>query len=159
MAIRRLQSELKQLTKDPSYFFSVNPNESNFLEWEFVMIGPPETFYEGGLFKGKLTFPKDYPNKAPTLIFDTCMYHPNIYNDGKVCISILHDGVDQYGEESVNERWNPSHSVNTVLLSIVSMLGYPNFNSPANIDASREWQDNIDSYRKKIYRIVSETQS
>ena len=86
------------------------------------------------------------------------MYHPNIFNDGKVCISILHEGVDQYGEESVNERWNPSHSVNTVLLSIVSMLGYPNFNSPANIDASREWQDNVESYKKKIYRIVSNTQ-
>ena len=78
MAIRRLQSELSQLTKDPSYFFSVNPNEDNFLEWEFVMIGPPETFYEGGLFKGKLTFPSGYPNKAPTLIFNTNMYHPNI---------------------------------------------------------------------------------
>lgn len=159
MAIRRLQSELKQLKNDPSYFFSVEPEEDNFLKWNFLMIGPPETFYEGGIFKGILEFPKEYPNRAPVLSFVTSMYHPNIYKDGKVCISILHEGVDQWGEESVTERWNPSHSVNTVMMSIVSMLGYPNFNSPANVDASKEWRDDINSYKKKIYKIVSDTQN
>ena len=159
MAIRRLQSELMQLKKDPSYFFSVEPNENNFLKWDFLMIGPPETFYEGGIFKGELYFPKEYPNKAPVLTFTSEMHHPNIYKDGKVCISILHEGVDQWGEESVTERWNPSHSVNTVMMSIVSMLGYPNFNSPANVDASREWQDSIETYKNKIYKIVSNTQN
>jgi len=159
MAIRRLQSELTQLIKEPSYFYSVTPKENNFLEWDFLMIGPPDTFFDGGMFKGNLKFPKEYPNRPPELRFITDMYHPNIYNDGNVCISILHEGVDQYGEESVSERWNPSHSVNTVLLSVVSMLGFPNFNSPANVDASREWQDNITSYKTKIYKIVSKTQN
>ena len=159
MAIRRLQSELTQLTKEPSYFYSVTPNENNFLEWDFLMIGPPDTFFEGGIFKGNLKFPKEYPNRPPQLKFITDMYHPNIYNDGKVCISILHEGVDQYGEESVTERWNPSHGVNTVLLSVVSMLGFPNFNSPANVDASREWQDNVTVYKNKIYKIVCKTQN
>ena len=58
MAIRRLQSELKQLNKEPNYFYSVSPNSDNFLEWDFVMIGPPETFYEGGIFNGKIKFSK-----------------------------------------------------------------------------------------------------
>ena len=159
MAIRRLQSELKQLNKEPNYFYSVSPNSDNFLEWDFVMIGPPETFYEGGIFNGKISFPKEYPNKPPHLRFTSNMYHPNIYSDGNVCISILHEGVDQYGYESVSERWNPSHSVNTVLMSITSMLGFPNFDSPAHVDASKEWSNSEESYKKKIFRLVAESQN
>ena len=159
MAIRRLQTELKQLTKEPNYFFSVSPNEENFFEWDFIIIGPPETFYEGGLFKGKMTFPSNYPIRAPDLKFTTPLYHPNIYKDGKVCISILHEGEDQYGYESVNERWNPSHGVNTVLLSILSMLGCPNFESPANVDASTEWRDSESEFKKKVFKLVAETQN
>ena len=87
------------------------------------------------------------------------MYHPNIYSNGSVCISILHELVDQYGYESVNERWNPSQSVSTVLMSILSMLGYPNFDSPANVDASKEWKDSVETYKKKIYRLVAESQN
>jgi|TARA_Y100000992_G_C21162625_1_gene441891 ubiquitin-conjugating enzyme E2 G1 len=159
MAIRRLQSEIMQLNKEPNYFFSVSPNESNFLLWNFILIGPPETFFEGGIFKGTIEFPKEYPNKPPKLIFTSNMYHPNIYSNGSVCISILHEGVDQYGYESVNERWNPSQSVSTVLMSILSMLGYPNFDSPANVDASKEWKDSVDTYKKKIYELVAESQN
>ena len=159
MAIRRLQSELTQINKDPNYFYSVTPNEPNFLEWKFLMIGPPDTFYEGGIFKGQLMFPKEYPNRPPKLKFTSNMYHPNIYTDGRVCISILHEGVDEYGYESVTERWNPSHSVNTILMSIVSMLGFPNFDSPANVDASKEWKESINTFKKKIYKIVSESQN
>ena len=159
MAIRRLQSEIIQLNNEPNYFFSVSPNESNFLLWDFTLIGPPETFFEGGIFKGTINFPKEYPNKPPKLIFTSNMYHPNIYSNGSVCISILHEGVDQYGYESVNERWNPSQSVSTVLMSILSMLGYPNFDSPANVDASKEWKDSVDTYKKKIYKLVAESQN
>ena len=30
--------------------------------------------------------------------------HSNIYNDGKVCISILHEGQDEFGYEDIS--WN-----------------------------------------------------
>lgn len=159
MAIIRLSSELKQLNKDPNYFYSATPDEDNFLLWNFVMIGPPETFYEGGIFKGTIIFPKEYPNKPPKLKFSSNLHHPNIYKTGEVCISILHEGVDQYNYENVGERWNPSHSVNSILMSILSILGYPNFDSPANIDASVEWKGNVDSYKRKIYSLVSESQN
>jgi ubiquitin-conjugating enzyme E2 G1 len=158
MAVRRLMSELKEINKDPNYFFSVLPNEDNFMEWSFIMIGPPDTFYEGGIFEGILNFPKEYPNHPPKLKFITNIYHPNIYQNGNVCISILHEGVDEYEYESVNERWNPSQSVNTILLSILSILGCPNFDSPANIDASLEWKKSKDTYKKKIFKLVYETQ-
>jgi ubiquitin-protein ligase len=54
-----------------------------------------------------------------------------------VCISILHEpGDDKYGYESASERWLPVHTVETILLSVISMLADPNYESPANVDAA-----------------------
>ena len=53
-------------------------------------MGPTETPYEGGFFQAEMRFPNDYPNHPPTLRFISEFWHPNVYDDGRVCISILH---------------------------------------------------------------------
>ena len=83
------------------------------------------------------------------------MFHPNIYPDGKICISILHEGIDVYGYEDISERWNPSHSVNSILLSISSILCEGNIESPANVDASKLWKENFNEYKKIIYKQIA----
>jgi ubiquitin-conjugating enzyme E2 G1 len=157
MALKRLHSEYIQITKDPNYFYSILPNPDNFLIWDILIIGPPDTLWAGGIFNTKIEFPKNYPNSPPTFYFVSELFHPNIYSDGKVCISILHEGIDEYGYESVNERWNPSHSVNSILMSILSMFSDPNLESPANLDASKMWKENLSEYKKKIYNLVTKT--
>ena len=156
MAIKRLQMEYKQYLKEPNYFYSIEPNEDNFLIWNILLIGPADTIFEGGIFKCQLTFTKEYPIKPPTFNFIDKIFHPNIYKDGKVCISILHEGTDIFGYENISERWNPSQNVNSILMSIISLLPEPNFDSPANIDASVLWRSNYNEYKKKIYKLVSQ---
>jgi ubiquitin-conjugating enzyme E2 G1 len=129
----------------------------NFFVWNVLLVGPPESPFEGGIFKCQFTFSKDYPNKAPEFKFLSNIPHPNIYPDGKVCISILHEGKDEWGYEDISERWNPSHSVNSVLMSILSMLPNPNFESPANVDISVMWKNKWDEYKKMIYYIVAKS--
>lgn len=158
MSLKRLQAELRQIMKEPNYFFSVFPDENNFHKWNVILIGPSDTIFEGANIKAEIDFPTEYPNRAPQFKFVTPLFHPNIYSDGKVCISILHEGVDEFGYESISERWNPSQSVNTILISIISMLSAPNFESPANVDASKMWRENFDEYKKIIYKMVSHTQ-
>lgn len=46
-----------------------------------MIVGPPETLYEGGLFKAELVFPTDFPNNPPTMKFLSPMWHPNGMND------------------------------------------------------------------------------
>ena len=111
MALKRLHAEYKQIILDPNYFYSVCPDPKNFYTWNVILIGPPDSPFEGGIFNCQFNFPHDYPNKAPEFKFISNIYHPNIYTDGKVCISILHNGQDEWGYESIAERWNPSHSV------------------------------------------------
>lgn len=57
--------------------------------------------------------------------------------NGNVCISILHEpGEDKYGYERPEERWLPIHTVETIMISVISMLADPNGDSPANVDAA-----------------------
>ncbi|KAL8177883.1 UNVERIFIED_CONTAM: Ubiquitin-conjugating enzyme subunit [Gekko kuhli] len=95
--------------------------------------------------EARLRFPIDYPYSPPAFRFLTKMWHPNIYETGDVCISILHPPVDDpQSGELPSERWNPTQNVRTILLSVISLLNEPNTFSPANVDASvmyRKWKE------------------
>jgi len=153
-----LRRQLAELTKHPVEGFSAGlVDESNLYEWEIMIIGPADTFYEGGFFKARLTFPTEFPLLPPKMRFITPMWHPNIYPDGLVCISILHaPGDDQYGYEDAGERWMPVHSVESILLSVISLLSSekPNLDSPANVDAAKEVRTDFAAYKKKVRRLV-----
>eukprot|EP00270_Netrium_digitus_P020949 TRINITY_DN8781_c0_g1_i2.p1 TRINITY_DN8781_c0_g1~~TRINITY_DN8781_c0_g1_i2.p1 ORF type:complete len:166 (-),score=24.67 TRINITY_DN8781_c0_g1_i2:499-996(-) len=153
-----LRKQLKDLAKNPVDGFSAGlVDDSNVFEWQVTIIGPPDTFYEGGFFNAIMTFPINYPNSPPTVRFVSDMWHPNVYPDGRVCISILHaPGDDPSGYELASERWSPVHTVETILISIISMLSSPNDESPANIDAA--WRDYREEFKKKVSRIVRRSQ-
>jgi ubiquitin-conjugating enzyme E2 G1 len=155
MAMRRLQAELKQILNEPNPFYSIDIDEHNFLIWNVMLFGPSDGIFEGGIFKCQFNFPLNYPNSPPAFHFITQLFHPNIYQNGKVCISILHEGADEYGYEHISERWNPSHSVNSILMSILTLLNNPNFESPANVDASVMWQRDFQQYKKIVYKTIA----
>ncbi|CBY13022.1 unnamed protein product [Oikopleura dioica] len=161
-----LSTELNKLTKEPVEGFSISlKSEHNLYEWKVAIFGPPKTLYEGGYFKAEMTFPKDYPYSPPTFRFRTEMWHPNIYENGDVCISILHPPVDDpQSGELPSERWNPTQNVRTVLLSVISLLNEPNTFSPANVDASvmyrkfKESGGSEDEYKTIIVEQVKKSQ-
>ncbi|EXB58132.1 Ubiquitin-conjugating enzyme E2 7 [Morus notabilis] len=107
-----LQKQLRDLCKHPVDGFSAGlVDESNVFEWSVTIIGPPDTLYEGGFFNAIMSFPANYPNSPPTVRFTSEIWHPNVYSDGKVCISILHPpGDDPNGYELASERWSPVHT-------------------------------------------------
>ena len=123
------------------------------------IISTPNSISEGGFFRAKMVFPKDYPNNPPSVQFVSEMWHPNVYDDGKVCISILHSpGDDPLGYEQANERWSPVQTVETIMLSIISMLSSPNDESPANIDAAKQFREDLPGFRKKVSQCVRKSQ-
>ena len=67
----------------------------------------------------------DYPFKAPLVKFETACFHPNVDQYGNICLDILKD------------KWSAAYSVRTVLLSIQSLLGEPNNDSPLNAYAAK----------------------
>ncbi|CAH1400142.1 unnamed protein product [Nezara viridula] len=145
-AVKALASEYKSLVEEPVEGFQVGlAQEDCLFEWQVAIFGPPETLYQGGYFKARMKFPQDYPYSPPTMKFLTKVWHPNVYENGDLCISILHPPIDdpQSGELPC-ERWNPTQTVRTILLSVISLLNEPNTFSPANVDASvmyRRWKE------------------
>ncbi|KAJ3334804.1 ubiquitin-conjugating enzyme E2 G1 [Gonapodya sp. JEL0774] len=154
-----LRRQLKELQKGKGGDgFSAGLIGDNIYEWQVTIVGPSDTMLEGGLFRAKLSFPKTYPMQPPTMTFLTEMWHPNIYPDGKVCISILHPPEeDQYGYEKASERWLPIHTVETILVSVISLLSSPNDDSPANVDAAKQWREDLKGYKRKVRRLVEKS--
>ena len=135
-----------------------NVLEQNIV-FQIVQQDLGELGVQGSMFNGKIIFPNEYPNRPPKVIFtDPDFIHPNIYVDGKICISILHEGVDEFGNEDSSERWNPTHGVNSIMMSIVAMLPDPNLDSPANVSVGVMWRDNFDIYKKRIYKMITKMQ-
>jgi len=155
-----LRKQLAELNKNPVEGFSAGLiDDEDIFRWEVMIIGPPDTLYEGGFFKCHLFFPTEYPLRPPVLKFLTDVYHPNIEKDGKVCISILHEpGDDRFGYEKASERWLPIHTVETILISVISMLADPNDESPANVDAAKMWRENYQEFRRKVAQCVRRSQ-
>jgi len=161
-----LSMEFNKLMKEPVEGFQISLKNEDLYSWHVSIFGPPKTLYEGGYFKAEMTFPRDYPYSPPAFRFRTEMWHPNIYENGDVCISILHPPVDDpQSGELPSERWNPTQNVRTVLLSVISLLNEPNTFSPANVDASvmyRRWKESggkDDEYKTIIVRQVKTSQT
>eukprot|EP00419_Tripos_fusus_P030222 CAMPEP_0172709728 /NCGR_PEP_ID=MMETSP1074-20121228/55239_1 /TAXON_ID=2916 /ORGANISM="Ceratium fusus, Strain PA161109" /LENGTH=166 /DNA_ID=CAMNT_0013533033 /DNA_START=41 /DNA_END=541 /DNA_ORIENTATION=+ len=157
VAREMLKRELCMLNKDDASGFSVGlEDDSDWFKWRVVFEGPVDSLYEGGIFSAILSFPQDFPNAPPEMKFETEMWHPNIYPDGRVCISILHaPGTDRFNEqETADERWRPILGVHSILMSVISMLVEPNLNSPANIDAAVNLKNAPDEYKKRVRELT-----
>ncbi|WVQ83792.1 hypothetical protein IAT38_005936 [Cryptococcus sp. DSM 104549] len=157
-----LRKQLLELQKHPVDGFSAGlVDDDNMLEWDIVIMGPADTLYEGAILKARLIFPTEYPLLPPKMIFDSEMWHPNVYNKGdkkgEVCVSILHQpGEDEWGFEDAGERWLPVHTVESVLISVISLLSQdvPDLSSPANVDAAKEVREDFPAYKKRVKRLA-----
>ena len=115
------------------------PEADNVFAWAGSIRGVAGTPYEGCVFKVAVKFPADYPFAAPTITFVTPCWHPNVDASGGICLDILKD------------KWTAAYSTLTVLLSLQTLLGDPNNESPLNGAAAQLWADGAE-FRKTVVR-------
>jgi ubiquitin-conjugating enzyme E2 Z len=104
-------------------------DKKNVMKQYALIIGPSDTPYFGGYFFFEIEYPQNYPETSPKINFLTVDNHvrfnPNLYENGKVCLSIL-------GTWS-GPSWSPVMNIRLVLDSIRSLLGpYPIQNEPGH---------------------------
>eukprot|EP00300_Choanocystis_sp_HF-7_P036566 c5242_g1_i1.p1 GENE.c5242_g1_i1~~c5242_g1_i1.p1 ORF type:complete len:161 (+),score=25.98 c5242_g1_i1:30-485(+) len=144
-ARRRLMRDFKRIQKDPPAGISGAPLNNDVMTWNAVIFGPEGTVWEGGTFKLSLSFTEEYPSKPPKVNFITKMFHPNIYNDGSICLDILQN------------QWSAIYDVSAILTSIQSLLCDPNPNSPANNEAAKLFVENTREYERRVREIVEQS--
>ncbi|KAJ2723190.1 Ubiquitin-conjugating enzyme E2 11 [Coemansia sp. Benny D115] len=140
---KRLQSELMTLMMANLPGISAFPHSDNMLTWTGTLEGAQDTPYAGLKYKLSLVFPSDYPFTAPTITFDTPCWHPNVDDRGNICLDIL------------KEKWSAVYNVQTILLSLQTLLGDPNPASPLNGQAAQLWE-NQDEYKRFLLRHYKE---
>eukprot|EP01091_Cochliopodium_minus_P016084 TRINITY_DN5915_c0_g1_i1.p1 TRINITY_DN5915_c0_g1~~TRINITY_DN5915_c0_g1_i1.p1 ORF type:complete len:154 (+),score=17.45 TRINITY_DN5915_c0_g1_i1:186-647(+) len=140
-AVKRIQKELTEITLDPPCNCSAGPkNDNNIFEWTSTIMGPEGSPYSGGIFFLDISYPKDYPFKAPKVVFKTRIYHCNINSAGSICLDIL------------KENWSPALTISKVLLSICSLLTDANPHDPLVTDIAKQFINE----REKHDRIAAE---
>ena len=117
--LARLRNELRQLINSPLPGIIVTPDEVHALRWHALITGPEDTPYANGFFYLVIQVEPDYPSSPPKVKIMTTgggqvRFNPNLYANGKVCLSIL---GTWHGP-----GWSPSLSIGSVLLSIQSLM-------------------------------------
>jgi len=98
-----------------------------------VITGPTDTPYDAGIFQFDIYFPLEYPSTPPLVNLQTTgggtvRFNPNLYNCGKVCLSLLGTWTGAEGE-----TWNKeTATLLQVLVSIQSLIfvSDPYYNEP-----------------------------
>ena len=127
--IRRLVKDISSLHKSPltEHGIYYEHDTENMLLGYAMIIGPKDTPYEGGFYFFKLNYPTNYPIQPPKVSYMTnngkTRFHPNLYRNGKVCLSILNTWR--------GEGWTSCQTVRSILLVLVSILDeIPLLNEP-----------------------------
>uniref|UniRef100_A0A3B4AU99 Ubiquitin-conjugating enzyme E2 C n=1 Tax=Periophthalmus magnuspinnatus TaxID=409849 RepID=A0A3B4AU99_9GOBI len=126
---KRLQQELMTLMMSGDKGISAFPESENLFKWVGTIDGAQGTVYEGLRYRLSLEFPPGYPYHAPRVKFVTPCFHPNVDDQGLICLDIL------------KEKWSALYDVRSILLSIQSLLGEPNNESPLNTTAAELWDN------------------
>lgn len=155
-AEKRLMKELGMMRSEKGLGITVSLAKAHtgaerLDKWDLWITGPESSPYEGYVLRARMEFPPQYPYQPPKFKFISPVFHPNVYEDGKVCISILHTDQDEMIDSDIlNSTWTPGLNVRTVCISIISLLNEPNIFSAANVDASKLYRDDKQAYEKAV---------
>ncbi|MBF11697.1 MAG: hypothetical protein CMC63_05765 [Flavobacteriaceae bacterium] len=126
---RRLQKDIVEIIKHPltDHGIYYAHDEQNMLKGYAVIFGPSDTLYRYGCYCFEFKFPTNYPFSPPKLKYMTndgyTRFHPNLYRNGKVCISILNTWK--------GEQWTSCQTIKSVLLMLVTLFhNKPLLNEP-----------------------------
>lgn len=158
--IYKLQKEFKILkngiilSENSNVFFVINNNDIS--QMRFIISGSKDTPYEYGLYIFDMFIDEGYPKNPPKVKFvnnGNKRFNPNLYDTGKVCLSLLGTWNGH-----ISEKWNSSTSTFLqILISIQSLIliEEPYFNEPGyersigttnGIKKSEEYNSNIIVY-------------
>jgi len=141
----RLIQDIKDIIINPltSHGIYYIHDEENMLRGSALIIGPSDTIYADGFFLFKFKIPHNYPYAPPVVTFhtqgDNIRFNPNLYRNGKVCLSVLNTWK--------GEQWTSCQTLRSVLLTLVTLFhNKPLLNEPGLTETYRDYK----SYNKII---------
>ncbi|KRY11328.1 H(+)/Cl(-) exchange transporter 4 [Trichinella patagoniensis] len=111
----------------------------------FVSIKPEDGMYVGGEYRFQIEVPMEYNFEPPIVKCLTKIWHPNISENGAVCLSLLRSlSMDGFG-------WNPTRGIKDVILGLYALFGdLIDFDDPLNSDAAKMYLRNPTEFKCKV---------
>jgi len=136
---RRVVKELQDINNDPLSQIIVEPiREDDLTHLKGKFKGPPDTPYEGGTFIVDIKIPTEYPFRAPTMKFDTKLWHPNVSSvTGAICLDTL------------STAWSPVLTMKSALISLQSLLSTPEPKDPQDAEVAGQLLKNPKEFEHK----------
>jgi len=143
--VKRLARDIRDIIRDPPHSHGIYyyQSETDMLKGYVMVIGPSNTPYYGGFYFFDMTYPLDYPFSPPVVKYCTqgqgVRFNPNLYTDGKVCVSLLNTWK--------GEQWSSCMTIRQVLLQMVLLLNdKPLLNEPG----VHKLHDDVEPYNNII---------
>ena len=114
------------------------PNPSNIFNLRLILKPEWPSFWADIPIEFKLEIRHGYPFKPPYLTCLNAPFHPNIADDGKVCLSL------------VREDWKPVYTLNEVAQSLLSLFYSFGIEDPLNQESAKCFHENEQLFREKI---------
>jgi ubiquitin-protein ligase len=158
---KRLAKDVVRIIKNPltTHGIYYKHDENNMLLGYALIIGPEDTIYENGYYLFKFIYSTEYPYKPPLVKYLTnngkTRFNPNLYRNGKVCISILNTWK--------GEQWTSCQNINTVLLTLITLLhNKPLLNEPGISESYKYFNNynkiiNYRNYDTAILNVLNKT--
>ncbi|PNS15494.1 ubiquitin-conjugating enzyme E2-16 kDa [Sphaceloma murrayae] len=139
---RRLAKEIQDVQKDTHSGVTLEPVDSDSFDkldhFYGVFKGPPDTPFEGGIFRVDIRIPNEYPFQPPKMKFLTKIWHPNISSvTGAICLDTL------------GTAWSPILTLKSALISLQSLLSSPEPKDPQDAEVARMLITDPEAFVKK----------
>ena len=141
-AVQRIAKDVKYIINNPIANIYYKHDTETITKGYALILGNNETPYCYGNYLFEFTFPDNYPYEPPKLKFLTSdgsmRFHPNLYTNGKVCLSIINTWN--------GEGWTSCNNINSILLILISIFDKNSLTFEPGI--------HIDHYNVKKYDIL-----
>jgi len=113
----RMMKEIKVIKESKEMY--IDMSDDNMKNFKIMFFGPPDSVFHNGVFVFEFNIPDGYPFEVPRVKFLTggivgARMHPNLYKEGKVCLSIL----NTWG----SNEWSPLLTIEKIILTIKGLL-------------------------------------
>lgn len=138
---RLLLQELQELKNNLSTQCTIHHPDPNKLHEFTLTIKPKEGIWVSGTFQFEIVVPEGYNHTPPLVHCCTRIWHPNIDEEGRVCLSLLRQSsLDSSG-------WAPTRRLLDVVWGIESLFtDLCDFNDALNTAAAEQFQRNPDEF-------------
>ena len=154
---KRLVKDITDICKNPLHNEGIfyQHDGDDMLKGYAMIIGPSHGLYANGIYFFLFNFPTDYPFSPPIVEYCTndgsTRFNPNLYRQGKVCLSILNTWE--------GDSWTACQSIRSVLLQLLLLFhDKPLLNEPGVTSIHKDFNNyhEIIQYKNLQFSIYSQ---